>query len=218
MSLSSLQQGLQGIYELDISHDIHDYLITSKELAASLDSGQSFRYTREKLLVHQDEDGLNLSLYLDQEIVRRLADRAFMDQMDHGDIQEFCLALEGISHFVYLIWNATHERAVTLMEMELQAEVDKFVMLTEYLKQYSSKLPRGQLGYLLFQSVLYHHDLSAEEQKRYRMANNYAQRFCQRLEDKYLLNCGEESLWLNELRRFYRLNKREKLDYIDKTH
>lgn len=217
MSLSYLQQGLQGIYELDISHDIHDYLITNKELAAYLDVGNSARDVREKLLVHQDEEGLNLSLYLDKDVVKRLTDRAFMAQMAHGDIEDFCLVLEGISHFVYLIWNATYERSVTLMEMELQAEIDKFVMLTDYMGQQSAVLAPGQLRYLLFQSVLYHHDLNEEEQTRYRTANHYAQKYCQQLESRYLSN-SRKDLWLNELRRFYRLNRREKMDYINQTH
>ena len=217
MTLSRIQQGLQGIYELDIPHDVYDYLITSRELAACLDNGQSRRNTREKLLVHEDGEELSLCLYLDQDIVKRFTDQTFLKQMDLTGIQDYCLALEGISHFVYLIWNATYDRSVTLMEMELQAEVDKYVMLTDHLERYSSVMAPGQLGHLLFQSARYHEDLSGEEQKRYRMANDFARRFCQRLEKRFLLN-SRKDLWLNELRRFYRLNSREKLDYIDQTH
>ena len=47
----------------------------------------------------------------------------------------FCLALEGVSHFLYLIWNASFDRSVTLLEMELQAEIDKFVMLGIFLEK-----------------------------------------------------------------------------------
>ena len=217
MSLSQLQQGLQGIYELDISHDVHDYLITSSEMAACLDRGQSCRETREKLLVHEDEQGLNLSLYLDKDIVKRFTDHAFLDQMDHSGIQDYCLALEGISHFVYLVWNATYDRSVTMMEMELQAEIDKFVMLTDFLERQSAVLAPGQLRHLLFLSASYHDDLNEQERKRYRMANHYAQKYCQRLESRFLPS-GRKDLWLNELRRFYRLNRKGKLDYIDQLH
>lgn len=217
MSLSQLQQGLQGVYELDITHDIYDYLITNSDLAACLNSGQSFRNAREKLLVHEDKEGLNLSLYLDQDIVERFSDHAVFNRMDHSAIQDYCLALEGVSHFVYLIWNATYDRSVTLMEMELQAEIDKFVMLSGYLEQQSAVLTPGQLGHLLFQSAVYHDDLSEEERRRYRMANYYAQKYCQQLEKRFLSNTRRD-LWLNELRRFYRLNRREKLDYIESTY
>lgn len=217
MTLTRLQQGLQSIYELDICHDIHDYLITSREMAAFLDSGQSRRETREKLLVHEDGEDLNLSLYLDQDIVERFADGAFPEGMDHTGIQDYCLALEGISHFVYLVWNATYDRSVTLMEMELQAEIDKFVMLTDFLDQQSAVLAPGQLRHLLFQSAYYHDDLDEREQERYRLASHYAQKYCQRLESRFSPN-GRKDLWLNELRRFYRLNRKGKLDYIDRLH
>ncbi len=36
-------------------------------------------------------------------------------------------ALEGVSHFVYLAWNAGHDKPVSLLELEMQAEVDKYV-------------------------------------------------------------------------------------------
>jgi len=38
-----------------------------------------------------------------------------------------CMLLEGVSHFLYLTWNAHYDRQVSLLDLELQAEVDKFV-------------------------------------------------------------------------------------------
>jgi hypothetical protein len=215
MSLTRIQENLQNIYELEIGHNIHDYLITSREVARALDTDSSHRQAREKLLVYEDEDGLNLSLYLDEEIVSLLDETHYPEALDQHNLEEFCLALEGISHFVYLIWNASHDRPVTLLEMELQAEVDKFILLSDFYVGKSCAPAPGQLRRLLFKSASYHKTLGHEELKRYHEASCYAHIYCRRLESRYFNNRGQVPL-LNELRRFYRLDKRSKLERISR--
>jgi len=208
---------LQDIYELDITHDVNDYLITNKAVLQQLDTGSTNRTALEKVLVREDAGSLNLSLYLDEKILENFDEYDPQQYLDHRNIQEFCLALEGISHFVYLIWNASYDRSVTLMEMELQAEVDKYIMLMSYMEQQSNLPLPGQLTRMLFESNIYHADLSAEEQKRYRDATLYARKYCQWLEIRYSGRHNRARL-LAELRRFYRLTKRGKLQQISGPH
>jgi hypothetical protein len=190
--------------------------MTSKALAEQLNSGLSNGQAREKLFVHEDEEGLNLSLYLDQQVFNLMERRNLLDQLDDGDIQDFCLALEGISHFIYLVWNASHGRQVTLMEMELQAEIDKFIILAGLLRQPQGPA-RKRLLRLLFYSNTYHADLSREESRRYRDASSFAGKYCQRLEE-YYFGRGDRQGLLAELRRFYRLTRRDKLQRILRPH
>lgn len=190
--------------------------MTNRILAQQLNSGLSNGLAREKLFVHEDEEGLNLSLYLDQQVLNLIDRHNPLEQLDDGNIQEFCLVLEGISHFIYLVWNASHGRPVTLMEMELQAEIDKYIFLTGFLRQ--PHVPaRRQLLRLLFESNSYHADLSREELRRYRDATSYARRYCQRLDAQYLGRCDRGGL-LAELRRFYRLSRRDKVRRILQPH
>ena len=44
-----------------------------------------------------------------------------------GNVADYWTALEGVSHFLYLAWNAGHDKPVSLLELEMQAEVDKYV-------------------------------------------------------------------------------------------
>ena len=46
--------------------------------------------------------------------------------LDEANFADFCLAVEGVSHFVYVALRAARERPVSPLELELQAEVDKF--------------------------------------------------------------------------------------------
>ena len=213
MALSQIQAHLQGIYELEMEHCISDYLITSRE---RLDRRyhQAIK-SSESLLLFQEEDALHLSVYLENEVLANLKfDEAGLD-LHQGNIQDFCLALEGTSHFVYLIWNATFERCVTRMEMELQAEIDKFIVLSRCARNRSDHVVPGQLRRLLFESVNYHETLTDQEIQRYRDANFYADKYCWLLESRNLLNKGQQQELLKELRRFYRLNLEDKLRRIN---
>ena len=172
---------------------------------------------KEKLLVHEDEEGLNLSLYLDQQILDHYVRYDPMESLDENNVQEFCLVLEGMSHFLYMVWNASYDRSVTLLEMELQAEVDKFIILLECLERQSNSPAPGQLSRLLFQANIYHDDLSYEESRRYRRATEYARRYCRHLEHKFLEQ-GDRTGLLSELRKFYRLTQTGKLGRIGKFH
>lgn len=183
----------------------------------NLDTGHSNNSAREKLLVLEDEEGLNLSLYLDEKLLNHYLRHDPLDRLGQHNVQEFCLVLEGISHFLYMVWNASYDRSVTLLEMELQAEVDKYIMLLECLERQSVNPVPGQLSRLLFEANIYHDDLSPEEHRRYRQASDYAMRYCRELEKRFLYGGNRDGLLL-ELRRFYRLTKRGKLDRIGQSH
>ena len=144
MLLTAFQQHLQSIYDLDVSHDVNDYLITNQVLANSLDRGTATQDVKEKLLVCQSDDDLLLSLYLHDGVLERLREDDPVVQLYHGNLEDFCLVLEGISHFLYLVWNASYQRSVTIFEMELQAEIDKFIIVDTYLAQQSRHPPPGQ--------------------------------------------------------------------------
>lgn len=217
ISLSRLQFDLQDIYELDIAHNIDNFLVTSKSLLNTLHSSHFNSKAKEKLLIYEDEEGLNLSLYLDQHVLDHYVRHDPLERLDHHNVQEFCLVLEGISHFLYLVWNASYDRCVTLLEMELQAEVDKFIMLLDCMEHQSNAPAPGQLSRLLFEGNIYHHDLSQEESRRYRQASHYAKKYCQHLEERYLGQGNRDGL-LSELRKFYRLTKPGKLGRIGQFH
>lgn len=214
MALAQLQKHLQGIYELEVEHSIHDYLITSREM---LDRRfQPALQARESLLVWQEDDDLLLSLYLDGNVLANLKENGAGIALHQGNIEDFCLALEGTSHFVYLMWNATYQRCVTRLEMEIQAEVDKFVILSKYTGHgHAACTTPAQVRNILFETAGYQEWLTEQELQRYRDANFYAGKYCRFLESRNFLAAGLEQGLLKELRRFYRLNLEDKLRRIN---
>lgn len=220
LKLNTLQRQLEQIYEVNIRHDVDDFLITDPDLAERLEGDSATRRTiAEKLLVKEQEDGLDLALYLNAELVTRLAADDPSDCLHDGNLADFCTALEGVSHFVYLIWNALQGRSVSCVELEMQAEIDKYITLAHMLEQQRNAPVPSELHPWLFEQIDFAADLAEFELTRYRDANHYAGKYCSRLENRYIRSRDFHSGSLvNELRRFYRLSLQDKIRRIESLH
>src|SRR5437764_12456138 len=128
MLLSRLQHLLGGIYDVRITHDVYDFLVTDRgRVPHAARSGVA----DEELLVAQPADGSDevvMSLYLDPALLERLRREDPLRRLHAGNLADCWTALGGVSHFLYLAWNARHDRPVSLLGPELQAEVDKYVV------------------------------------------------------------------------------------------
>lgn len=212
--LRRLQHHLEQIYELEVGYDVHDFLITDPDLARALDSDADARDTEEKLLLARDGDDVALSLFIDAAVLARLGEEAGTASLAHASLSDLCVALEGVSHFLYAAWNSDRERAVTLFELELQAEVDKYVALARLFFEAEPAGVPSRLRRELFEHVRFDENLTGEQRSRYRDANRYAGKYCRALETRWRGRPGHPPL-VNELRRFYRLPQGGKLRLIE---
>jgi hypothetical protein len=209
--LSKLQRQLSDIYQVDRAYDVRDYLITDPTLATIIGQDAMMTNTDETLLVSQDDDGLSLSLFLDSAMLDRLESANPLDCLRAELLDDLWKVLEGISHFNCVVWKATQDRTVTLLELELQGEIDKFVStMLLALAQADKELLNGLHGWL-FGNVSYHDGLDDEQLNRYQSANDYAARFCHGLRQQLIDN---DQLALSELRQFYRLQLSDKISHI----
>jgi hypothetical protein len=211
MFLGDLQKFLTGVYALDMAYDVRDFLITDAALAQALDA--TGRKIDEKLLIAEAGDEAEVSLYLEQKLVERLTQNNPAARLSLENLEDFWTAFEGVSHFTYYAWNAAREKAVTLLEMELQAEVDKFIATTLLLQRQGEPPARG-LHQWLFELPKLDARLQDGERERYRSANRYAGRYCARLAPALARGIDDEEL-RRELRRFYRLPQGAKIAHID---
>lgn len=209
--LAKLQQQLTDIYQVDGGQDVRDYLITDPMLAKYIGQDAMLANTDETLLISQDDDGMAMSLFLDAEMLNRLETASPLDCLRAEQLDDFWKVLEGISHFNCVAWKTAEDRTVTLLELELQGEIDKFVSTTLLaMQQTESELLNGLHGWL-FDEVSFHDGLNDEQLERYRSANDYASRFCHHLRTQLIEN---DQLALTELRQFYRLQLSDKISHI----
>lgn len=215
MTLLALQERLQSIYEIEVEYNVEEFVFSDANLAQQLSMHTRHAHLPEKLLIQQHEDGLDVSLFLEQNLLHNLRRNDPYQSLNHDNFADFCTVTEGVSHFIYLIWNACHERSVSLFELELQAEVDKYVMAAALLAdQCLGNLPHN-LPHVLFDRPEYDKQLNREEHQRYRLANAYARHYCHNLH-RSLQALGDSILITRELRRFYRLLHHRKLQRIGK--
>jgi hypothetical protein len=151
-------------------------------------------------------------LYLDADVIEALRDKEPHACLHSDNLDAFLQVLEGVSHFIYLTWNAANDKPVSLLELELQAEVDKYITSAVYSGR-RSESGSGSVRRMLFANPTYRTELDRVEHARYRRANDFANAYCQRLEHSYRHDfCGPRMF--NELRRFYRLPHAGKLRHI----
>src|SRR6266480_4013144 len=197
MLLSRLQDLIGGIYDVSIAHDVYDFLVTDRgRLPHAARSGTA----DEELIVAQPPAGSDevvMSLYLDPALLERLAREDPLTRLHAGNVADCWTALEGVSHFLYLAWNAGHDRPVSLLELEMQAEVDKYVASYWLLRrQLPGRFP-AELRRALFERTRVDPSLTLARAQGRRAHG------------------GGESEVLAELRRFYRLSNARKRAHIE---
>lgn len=209
--LGDFQSLLEEIYQLDVAYEVDDFVITDAGLAELLDS--EGRRAEEKLLIAEGDGDAEVALYLDRGVVDRLSARDPLHRLDEHNLADFWTALEGVSHFAYYAWNAALEKPVRLLEMELQAEVDKFVATAVLLRRQGER-PPPSLHRWLFELPRYDHRLSPRELDRYRLASHYAGKYCLKLVPDLGHGVLDEPV-REELRHFYRLSQPNKIQHIE---
>jgi hypothetical protein len=210
MILRQLQSLLAKLYDVPGEHPVDEFLVTDR---AGLPDGIE-PSSDEQVFVLEADDAICVTVYVERGVLERLAGNSPFRALSDGNLSDYCTALEGVSHFHYLAWRAARKRSVTLLELELQAEVDKYATAMQLLTaQQEGRYPHA-LHERLFDRVRYREDLDLESMTRYRNANRWAAKFCRRLDERFLRRryCRPDA-WLGELRRFYRLNAREKLQW-----
>ena len=99
------------------------------------------------------------------------------------------------------------------MELEMQAEVDKYVTSLWLMKRQARRWFSRQIRENLFHRVRFDDTLDDQSLIRYKDANFYAGKYCMQLEDRYLHRKRSRML-IDDIRHFYRLPQGEKIRKI----
>lgn len=172
----------------------------------------------EELLVAEDADGLSVALFLCPKLLSRLeaaagtGGRAF----DEAALDDWCQLTEGISHFLYLSHVADQERTATLLELEAQAEVDKFALGLLAGWPGNPEAHARRLLVRLFDGFRLRPHLKAPERHRYQEANRLARNYCEGLLP--LVRRRHRDRLVGALRYTYRLGAAAKLQHLAQRH
>ena len=148
---------------------------------------------REALLLRESEGAVEMALVMPAPVA--------------NENDDWLQLAEGVSHFVYVANRARQELPSTHLELELQAEVDKFVLLILEQVPYD-RAEAFEVHSRLYERVRYLHEAGTELGDRYRTANDLAARFVRRL-----MTYGPATTHA-ALRRFYRAGQAEKIRLV----
>lgn len=128
------------------------------------------------------DDTVDVALYVDEDILALLAHDDPFVRLHPGNLEPFCVLTEGVSHFVFLAWRLGAGLDISALELELQAELDKFcacVLLLD--RQPAKELSPQRLWRQLFVHYELQTGLSADEVSRYHTASRAAGRMARSL-------------------------------------
>jgi hypothetical protein len=177
-----VQRSLERFYQLEEGPDVTDFVRTTDEPS------------RETLLLRQAADALELALVLPSD-----------DDREGNSNDAYVQMIEGVSHFVYVAERARIDLPATELELELQAEVDKFVLLAFDDEELVMARVRD-VHRSLYENVEFLHGPDSEPGRRYRLANELAARVAVRIAAR-----PGHSHPQNFLRRFYRSGQTDKI-------
>ena len=212
MVLHGLQSLLGRLYDVELNYDVYDYLVTDRRALRGLAPADDARAGEEELLLAETADGAGVALYLDPGLLRRLEGADPVGALTENNLADYCTALEGVSHFVYTTWRLDRDLPVSLLELETQAEVDKYAVTVFLLADQQGGGYPAQVHPRLFDRVSFDARLEPDQYHRYRTAHRCAAQYCRRLERRFVTR-GEPRIeaLVRELRKFYRLGCTEKI-------
>jgi hypothetical protein len=210
--IGKVQEQLQAIYRVSCEEKAENFLLSDEaaQLLGALPNG------REALWVVEGDEGLELGLYLQASEMQRLSSSQGSSAhwlVDNLDM--YCQVAEGVSHFLYLIRAAEQGRKVSLLELEAQAEIDKFAICLLHRWGDGVEAWSKQLLTRLFEQSSLAPGLGEQEKARYAEASRLSRNYCQSLLPKIARRRLDDLL--DALRYSYRLGAEAKLRHLSEA-
>ncbi len=213
---AAIQAYLEKLYKIQVPIAVEDFLIDRETLEAmERAAGISLRSRAhiDQVVLVESPEALDLGVYLDESTMADLRRRDPRVALASDNLESFCSAVEEISHFIYIVWNTGRGRPISQLELELQAEVDKYLACAFLLFQQRRCFIKGRLITALFENFFLADRLDPEQVIRYTVASRLGRSYCRFLEDRFLDPPDVAGL-LREVRGFYRLGQAEKIGAV----
>jgi hypothetical protein len=206
MRISEIHSTLCKLYAIDCDVDIEKYLIAIDYQIDDIMVGNRIG-GREALVIRECGEMTELGLFISPEIIEAIEGSSPLSCPD-----EFSCATEGVSHFIYVYNRASRGERITKLELELQGEVDKFLMLSLAAYQERRFVP-PELFVMQFENHRFDPKLDESERLRYTSASELAAKFCHFLLERCFNPLRTDEL-LRQSRDFFRRNFSQKISRL----
>ncbi len=220
--VTTIDRAIKQLYNLESPHRAENFLIEPNSPKAKTIPVEPVSDQQAAVIIKiydNDAENVDLGIYFGDKIKADLSRMETLEpaQWPHLEMHALSVATEEISHFHYLVDRFQAEQRVTQLELELQGEIDKFLLIF-YLVQQTMGESRP-LFETIFEKVFYRFtwagNLTNEQKQRYEQANVQARQFVKNFGDTMWGRRSQEQC-LEYLRHFYRLTQSEKLGFISR--
>ena len=215
--IKELQRKIEKTYALDTGiTNIEQYIIGDK--------GYEEFYAKEKIrtvvnshsgakvLIRDAGETLKVSIYYPDELIRELESNDPRLSLHDGNVDLCASFVEELDHFLFIAQNYKQNRPFSLLELELQANVTKYLVLKYFIALQNksiklSKFDKEYIRYHLFYKRKYDIE-DTSERKRYEDAEKFGMMYIKHID---LLPQEDR---LRDLRQFSRMTCPSKIRHI----
>ncbi len=212
-AIRRIDRAIKALNNVEHEHRAEDFIVREPEPVGQTDPAGAL-YIREER--DAESEGVAVGIYFHPKVVRELGSfrRWKMHNLSLPQKRAFSVASEEVSHFNYLLRQVHAGREVSRFELELQGEVDTFLLI------FFATTGRGReteafdmVFRQAFEAFRLVDGLDAGEQERYREANQTARQFLRKLREE-LCRPETRAAALRRIRHFYRVGLAEKMSLI----
>lgn len=213
VAIRRIDRAIKTLNNVEHDHRAEDFIVREPEPVGQPDPAGA-------LYVRQENDaqseGVAVGIYFHPKVARELESfrRWEMERLTLSQKQAFAVAAEEVSHFNYLLRQVHGGREVSRFEMELQGEVDAFLLAFFATTGRGREMEAFDMAFRqAFEAFRLVDGLDSVEQDRYREANQSARQFLRKLREDL---CRPETRVeaLRRIRHFYRAGLHEKMSLV----
>jgi hypothetical protein len=186
-AVSEAARFLIDLYRLDLDLEASRFVIEpdlARQILEDREGGPAGEGSpRSGVLVVDDEEGAQVGLYLHPD-----------------DVKDPDVVVEETSHLLYLAWHAIRDLPVSRLLLEIQGEVDRYVV--------ARLSGRDAFGH--FREFEWETWMGEDARSSYATAHRVARRYCEGLAARFP-GASDTPALLRELRRYYRASPDTKL-------
>lgn len=226
--LETLQGLIERTYDLETGiDDIAPYLIgdagylrsyagleASGQVVRKVESGAPWNASPgARTLVRQAGGALAIAIYYPDSLVECLERHDPTRRIDEANVDAFAILVEELDHFLVIAERFRAHAPMTLLELELHANVTKYLVLSTFMGKLRGEVRLSAADAAWIRQRLFHAgdyaEADADVRWRYRQAARLAARYVARLDGM------PRASRLPELRRFHRLPSQAKIAHIN---
>ncbi len=206
----ALNTGITNIEQYIIGDKGYEEFYAKEKIRTVVNS-----YSGAKVLIRDAGETLKVSIYYPDELIRELESNDPRLGLHDGNVDLCASFVEELDHFLFIAQNYKQNRPFSLLELELQANVTKYLVLKYFiaLQNKSIKLSNFDKEYIRYH-LFYKRKYDIEdtsERKRYEDAGKFGMMYTKHID---LLPHEDR---LRDLRQFSRMTCPSKIRHIQST-